>query len=146
LEGWSLYAEQLAVEIGAHKNPYSVLGYYQAQLFRACRLVVDTGIHDQKWTREQAIAYMYAHTGMSKTDVTAEIERYIVDPGQACAYKIGQLKILELRAKAQNSLGSAFSLKDFHNLILKNGAMPLEVMEQVVNRYIAEKKNLWSTY
>lgn len=136
MEGWALYAEQLAVEMKAHKDDYSLLGYYQAQLFRAVRLVVDTGIHAKKWTREQAIAYMLAHTGMPKGDVTAEIERYIVEPGQACAYKVGQLKILELREKARQSMGTDFSLKYFHNMILKNGAMPLEIMDKVNDDFI----------
>ncbi len=140
MEGWALYAEYLAVEMGAHKDAYSLLGYYQAQLFRAVRLVVDTGIHEKKWTREQAITYMLAHTGMPENDVVAEIERYIVDPGQACAYKIGQLKILELRKKAQVALGNRFSMKEFHHLLLTNGAMPLEVMEKVVESYIQAKK------
>ena len=140
MEGWALYAEQLAVEMSAHEDDYSLLGYYQAQLFRAVRLVVDTGIHEKKWTREQAIEYMIAHTGMPKGDVTAEIERYIVDPGQACAYKIGQLKILELREKTRQALGEKFSLKAFHHLILTNGSMPLEIMEKVVEDFIQQQK------
>ncbi len=140
LEGWALYAEHLAVEMNVHKDDYSLLGYYQAQLFRAVRLVVDTGIHDKKWTREQAIQYMLEHTGMPEGDVIAEIERYIVDPGQACAYKTGQLKILELRQKAQTEMGEKFSLKTFHRILLNNGAMPLEIMEKVIEEYIKAGK------
>jgi uncharacterized protein (DUF885 family) len=138
-EGWALYAETLAFEYGLHPDLISTLGYYQAQLFRASRLVVDTGIHSKKWTREQAITYMIAHTGMSDGEVVAEIERYIVDPGQACAYMTGMLKILELREKCKQSLGKHFVIQEFHELVLKNGAMPLEVLEQLVDQYLTEK-------
>ncbi|UOG72786.1 DUF885 domain-containing protein [Hymenobacter tibetensis] len=139
-EGWALYAERLASELGFEKDPYDNLGRLRAELFRAVRLVVDTGIHDQRWTREQAINYMHRTTGMALSDVTAEVERYIVMPGQACSYKVGMLKILELRARAQQTLGPKFDLRDFHDVVLKNGALPLEVLEQVVNEYIATKK------
>jgi len=140
VEGWALYAEQLAWEQGFEKDPYHNLGRLRAELFRAVRLVVDTGIHDQHWTREQAIDYMRRTTGMALSDVTAEIERYIVMPGQACAYKVGMLKILELRERAKTQLGPKFDLRDFHDAVLKNGSLPLEVLEQVVNDYIAAKK------
>src|SRR5690606_36640361 len=103
IEGWALYAEKLAWENGFLRNPYSELGYLQSELFRAVRLVVDTGIHHKRWTRRQAIDYMAAHTGMPLESVVSEIERYIVMPGQACAYKIGELKILELRDRAQKA-------------------------------------------
>ncbi len=139
-EGWALYAEQLAWELGFEKDPYDNLGRLRAELFRAVRLVVDTGMHDQRWTREQAIRYMRQTTGMAQTDVEAEIERYIVLPGQACAYKVGMLKILELRERARQQLGPKFDLRDFHDAVLQNGAMPLVVLEQVVNAYIAAKK------
>jgi uncharacterized protein (DUF885 family) len=138
-EGWALYAERLAWEAGFAKDPLVNLGRLQAEMFRAVRLVVDTGIHGKRWTREQAIAYMYANTGMGQDEVTAEIERYIVMPGQACAYKIGMLKILELREKAKQQLGNKFDIKDFHNVVLKNGAMPLSILEQVVEQYIQSK-------
>ena len=106
MEGWALYAEWLAKEAGWYANdPFGDLGRLQAELFRAVRLVVDTGIHEKRWTREQAIAYMRDKTGMGEKEVTAEIERYIVAPGQACAYKVGMLKIQELRARAQEQLG-----------------------------------------
>ncbi|WP_205701564.1 DUF885 domain-containing protein [Hymenobacter rigui] len=139
-EGWALYAERLASELGFEKDPYDNLGRLRAELFRAVRLVVDTGIHDQRWTREQAISYMRRTTGMALSDVTAEIERYIVMPGQACAYKVGMLKILELRERAKQQLGPKFDLRDFHDAVLKNGGLPLEILEQVVNDYIKVKK------
>ena len=105
-------------------------------MFRAVRLVVDTGIHFKKWTREEAIDYMVENTGMTTSEVTTEIERYIVMPGQACAYKIGMIKILELREKAKNELGEDFDLREFHNVVLKNGAVPLDILEQIVDDYI----------
>ena len=104
------------------------------------RLVVDTGIHAKHWTREQAIAYMREKTGMGEKEVTAEIERYIVEPGQACAYKVGMLKIQELRARAQKELGDKFDQREFHEAVLKNGALPLEILEEQVNDYIRRKK------
>ena len=139
-EGWALYAERLAWEAGFEKNPLDNLGRLQAEIFRAVRLVVDTGIHAKRWTREQAIEYMLANTGMPEAEVVAEIERYYVMPGQALAYKVGMIKILALREKAKQSLGPKFNLRDFHDAVLKNGAMPLEVLERVVDEYIAAKK------
>ncbi|MEP6809100.1 MAG: DUF885 domain-containing protein, partial [Chthoniobacterales bacterium] len=141
-EGWALYTEWLAKDAGWYEgDPFGDLGRLQAELFRAVRLVVDTGIHAQRWTREQAIAYMLEHTGMGEKEVTSEIERYIVAPGQACAYKVGMLKIQELRKRAQTELGDKFDQRDFHDVVLKNGALPLEVLEQQVNEYIARKKS-----
>jgi len=132
-EGWALYAEKLCREMGFYKDdPYSELGYLDSELFRAVRLVVDTGIHFKRWTREQAIEYMQAHTGIALESIISEIERYIVMPGQACAYKIGELKIVELRDKARQKLGSRFDLRQFHNVILKNGGMPLSLLERVI--------------
>ena len=138
-EGWALYAERLAVEQGYQENPFDRLGYLTSEVFRAVRLVVDTGIHNGKWTRERAIDYMLTNTGMPEGEVIAEIERYIVYPGQACAYKAGELKILELRHRAMVSLGADFDIKEFHNIMLTNGAMPLEVLEQLVDGWIASK-------
>jgi uncharacterized protein (DUF885 family) len=136
-EGWALYAEQLAWELGFYKNdPFGNLGRLQAEMFRAVRLVVDTGIHYKKWTREEAVAYMVENTGMNSTAVTTEIERYIVMPGQACAYKIGMMKILELRAHAKAALRNRFNLRDFHDVVLKNGAVPLIILEEIVEGYI----------
>ncbi|MBI4733023.1 MAG: DUF885 domain-containing protein [Chloroflexi bacterium] len=140
-EGWALYAEKLAREIGMYKDdPYSELGYLDSELFRAVRLVVDTGIHHKKWTREQAIEYMEAHTASAHETVVSEIERYIVMPGQACAYKIGEIKMVELRDKAKKALGDKFDLRKFHDVVLKNGSMPLNILEQVVDTYIAAVK------
>lgn len=138
VEGWALYSEQLAWELGFYKNdPFGNLGRLQAEMFRAVRLVVDTGIHYKKWTREEAIDYMVSNTGMTTTEVTTEIERYIVWPGQACAYKIGMMKILELRERAKNKLGNQFELKEFHNVVLKNGAVPLDILDEIVEDYIS---------
>ena len=140
-EGWALYCEWLAKQTGWYdKDPFGDLGRLQAELFRAVRLVVDTGIHAKHWTREQAIAYMRDKTGMGEKEVKAEIERYIVSPGQACAYKVGMLKIQELRARAQQQLGDKFDQREFHDTLLKNGALPLEILEEQVNDYIQKKK------
>jgi uncharacterized protein (DUF885 family) len=135
VEGWALYAERLAMENGMHETPYDELGALSAEVFRAVRLVVDTGLHAKRWTREQAIAYMIANAGLPEGDATAEIERYIVNPGQACAYKIGQLKILELRARAETRLRAAFDLRAFNDLVLSNGALPLDILDSVVARW-----------
>jgi uncharacterized protein (DUF885 family) len=140
-EGWALYAERLAWEYGFQKDPYSDLGRLQAEIFRAVRLVVDVGIHHKHWTREQAIDYMIEKTGMPEGDVVAEIERYIVWPGQACAYKVGQLKILQLRDYAKKELGDKFNIKEFHNVVLMNGSMPLSILEELVKQYVKEKKD-----
>ena len=136
-EGWALYAEKLAREQGFYQDdPYGELGYLDSELLRAVRLVVDTGIHFKHWTREQAIDYMDAHTASAHESVVSEIERYIVMPGQACAYKIGEIKLVELREKTKKDLGEKFDLRQFHNVVLKNGSMPLILLEQVVDDYI----------
>lgn len=136
-EGWALYAEQLAWELGFYKNdPFGNLGRLQAEMFRAVRLVVDTGIHHKKWTREEAIDYMVENTGMDRSTITTEVERYIVMPGQACAYKIGMMKILELREHAKAQLRNRFDLKEFHDVVLKNGSVPLTILEEIVQKYI----------
>lgn len=140
-EGWAMYSEQLAWELGFYTDdPVGNLGRLQSEMWRAARLVVDTGIHYKKWTRQQAIDYMVAQTGLTTSEVTTEIERYIVNPGQACAYKIGMMKILELRERAKTQLGEHFSLKQFHNVILQNGAVPLEILDKLVENYITEKQ------
>lgn len=139
-EGWALYSERLAWEAGFQKNPLDNLGRLQAEMFRAVRLVVDTGLHSKQWTREQAIAYMTEKTGMPETDVTAEIERYLVMPGQALAYKVGMLKILELRERAQAELGPEFDIKAFHDQVLRGGSMPLALLEQRIDAWIAKQK------
>lgn len=139
-EGWALYAETLAAEQGFQENPFDRLGYLNAQLFRAVRLVVDTGIHHKRWTREQAITYMKDNTGMLESSIVPEIERYIVQPGQACSYMIGQLKIMEIRKNAKNKLGDQFDLREFHNVILLNGMLPLDILERVVDSWILKKR------
>ncbi len=140
-EGWALYAEQFAAEIGMYKDdPWGDLGRLQLELLRAARLVVDTGLHAEGWSREQAIDYMVSTTGMVEADVTSEVERYLALPGQACAYKVGELKILELREKAKTALGPKFKLKDFHAVLLENGGVPLTLLEQLVREWIASVK------
>ncbi|TMP42398.1 DUF885 domain-containing protein [Pseudoalteromonas citrea] len=138
-EGWALYTEQLAWELGFQDEPLDNLGRLQAEIFRAVRLVVDTGIHAKQWTREQAITYMLENTGKAYSDVVAEVERYIVNPAQACSYKVGMIKILALREKAKTALGDKFELAEFHDAVLKNGAVPLTILEKIIDNYIAEK-------
>jgi uncharacterized protein (DUF885 family) len=137
IEGWGLYAEQLAAEQGFHATPLDRLGQLNYELFRAVRLVVDTGIHAERWTREQAIDYMVENTGMPEGEVVPEVERYIVNPGQACAYKIGQLKILEVRESARARLGERFDLREFHDVVLGNAHLPLEILERIVQEWAA---------
>ena len=139
-EGWGLYAEGLGKEMGFYQDPMSEFGMYSTQLWRAVRLVVDSGIHDKKWTREQAIQYFTDNALLSKRDATKEVERYFNWPGQATSYMIGQLKILELRDKARAELGDRFDIRDFHAVMLENGAVPLDVLEDLVEAYIAERK------
>ena len=136
-EGWALYSEQLAVEVGMTKNLYDELGVLQSEMFRANRLVVDTGMHFKRWTREEAMAYMKKTTGMSDTEVRVEIERYIVWPGQATSYKMGMLKILELRKKAKDALGEKFDIKEFHTVVLDQGIVPLFILEDIIDEWIA---------
>ena len=139
-EGWALYAEQLAWEMGLLEDPYDNIGRLQSELFRAVRLVVDTGIHSARWSREEAIDYMLANTGIAESDVVAEIERYFVLPGQATAYKVGMIKIQELRELAETELGERFDIREFHDVILTNGSMPLDILEELVVDYIEEVK------
>ncbi len=140
-EGWGLYAEALAKEMGMYEgDPTGDLGRLQAEIFRAARLVVDTGLHHKRWTREQAIDYMVGVTGESRAGITREVERYAVIPGQACAYKLGMLKIQELRAEAESALGDKFDIREFHDTILSIGDSPLPVLESTINAWIALKK------
>lgn len=139
VEGWALYAERLAWELGYQTDSLDNLGRLQAELFRAVRLVVDTGIHHKRWTREQAIDYMREKTGNAESDVISEIERYIADPGQALAYKVGMLKILQLRKKAKNARGESFDIREFHDAVLAHGPVPLTILVQLVDEYIAEE-------
>jgi uncharacterized protein (DUF885 family) len=136
-EGWALYAESLGKEMGMFDAPDQYFGHLNAELLRAVRLVVDTGLHDQGWTREQAIAYMRETLGQDETTARIAAERYMADPGQALGYKIGQLKIAELRQKAAAALGPKFALADFHRIVLEDGGMPLAVLEKKVDRWIA---------
>ena len=137
-EGWALYAEKTAAEdMGLYAdNPLGDLGRLQAEQFRAVRLVVDTGLHHKKWTREKAIDYMISKTGMTEANVTREIERYVVLPGQATAYKTGQLAIVRMRGKAEVALGADFNLREFNEMILEDGAMPLGILDKNVDRWI----------
>ena len=140
VEGWGLYAETLWDELGMETDPYQRFGGINADQYRAIRLVVDTGIHARGWTREQAIRYMLDNSGVSETQATTEVERYIANPGQALAYKIGQLKILELRARAERELGRRFDLREFHAQVLMTGALPLAVLERKIDDWIASRR------
>ncbi|MEM6818940.1 MAG: DUF885 domain-containing protein [Pseudomonadota bacterium] len=140
IEGWGLYSEQLAWEIGFTVDPLDNLGRLQAEMWRAVRLVVDTGMHAKRWTREEAIEYMLEHTGISEADVVVEIERYLVLPGQALGYKIGMRKILELRSNAIEALGDDFDLREFHDQVLGYGSLPLPILERVIDEWVASKQ------
>lgn len=139
VEGWALYSETLGYPMGFYKDPYQHFGTLDDEMLRAMRLVVDTGIHAKGWTREQAIDYMLANSGMGRTDATAEVERYIAMPSQALAYKVGALKIQELRDKAKSALGAKFDIREFHDQVLNTGALPLPVLEEKIDRWIASK-------
>jgi len=139
-EGWALYAETLGYDMGFYKDPYQRMGTLSDEMLRAMRLVVDTGIHTKGWTRDQSIKYMMDHSDISKTDATAEVERYIAIPSQATAYKIGALTIQKLRRKAEAELGPKFDIREFHAQVLMTGALPLAILEQKIDRWIAEKK------
>jgi hypothetical protein len=135
-EGWGLYSEKLGKEMGGFKDPYSEFGGLSTELWRAVRLVVDTGLHSKRWSRERAVTYLRDNSLLSERDVNREINRYITNPGQATSYKIGELKISELRARAERELGPRFDVRDFHAVVLDNGSMPLAVLEQQVDGYI----------
>ena len=138
-EGWGLYSELIPKEIGFYKDPYSDFGRLAMELWRACRLVVDTGIHTKKWTREQGIEYYVSNTPNAKSDAVKMVERHIVMPSQATAYKVGMIKILDLRAKAKKALGDKFDIRKFHDVVLTSGALPLNVLEDMVDDYIAKE-------
>jgi uncharacterized protein (DUF885 family) len=140
-EGWALYAESLGDEMGFYKDPYQKFGNLSFEMLRACRLVVDTGLHAYHWTRDRAIDYMVANSGLTREDVTAEIDRYIVWPGQATAYKVGELKIKALRARAKTELGDRFDLRRFHNAVIDSGAVPLQVLALQIDEWIAREKS-----
>jgi uncharacterized protein (DUF885 family) len=140
VEGWGLYAERLGKDIGFYQDPYSDYGRLEADIWRAIRLVVDTGVHSQGWTRDQMVEYFHDHSNIDETSIQSEVDRYIAWPGQALAYKIGQLKILELRARAQTALGDKFDIRAFHDQVLDAGALPLDVLEQRIDAWIAAQK------
>ncbi|MDG2172222.1 MAG: DUF885 domain-containing protein [Flavobacteriaceae bacterium] len=140
-EGWGLYSEFLANDMGIYRNEYEQFGKLTYEMWRACRLVVDTGIHAMGWTRDQAVEYMSKNTALSLHEINTEVDRYISWPGQALSYKIGEIKIRELREKAKNSLGNKFDIRDFHEVILSQGTVTLSILEQRINNYINKTKN-----
>jgi uncharacterized protein (DUF885 family) len=139
-EGWALYSEQLGKEVGFYKDPYNDYGRLEDQQLRAIRLVVDTGIHYKHWTRDQVVQYFHDHSAVDEVNVQSETNRYISWPAQALSYKMGQLKILELRARAQKELGSKFDIREFHDQVIDSGALPLDVLDQQINDWIAQKQ------
>ena len=136
-EGWGLYAEQLGKDVGFYRDPYSDYGRLENDVWRAIRLVVDTGVHSEHWTRQQMVDYFHEHSTIDEPNVQAEVDRYIVWPGQALGYKVGQLKLLELRSRAQKQLGAKFDLRAFHDQVLDSGALPLDVLDQRITAWIA---------
>jgi uncharacterized protein (DUF885 family) len=140
VEGWALYSERLGKEVGFYQDPYSDYGRLEADIWRAIRLVVDTGVHSEGWTRDQMVAYFHDHSAIDETTIQTEVDRYIAWPGQALAYKIGQLKILALRDRAQKALGAKFDLRAFHDQVIDSGALPLDVLEQRIDAWIAQSK------
>jgi uncharacterized protein (DUF885 family) len=139
-EGWALYSERLGKEIGFYEDPYNEYGRLEADIWRAIRLVVDTGVHSKHWTRQQMVDFFREHSAIDETNIQAEVDRYIAWPGQALGYKMGQLKILELRQRAQTALGPKFDLKAFHDVVLDSGALPMDVLERQVDAWIATQK------
>jgi uncharacterized protein (DUF885 family) len=139
-EGWGLYAERLGKDVGFYTDPYSDYGRLEGDIWRAIRLVVDTGVHSEHWNRQQMVDYFHAHSSIDDTNVQAEVDRYIAWPAQALGYKVGQLKFLELRAKAQKALGPKFDIRGFHDTILDSGALPLDIVEQRVDAWIASQQ------
>ncbi len=137
-EGWALYCESLGKELGLYTDPFQYFGRLSQEMHRAIRLVVDTGIHAEKWTREQAIQYSMDHEADSEASITAEIERYMANPGQALSYKIGEIKIRELRDLAKEKLGDKFDIREFHNQVLSTGCVPLEILERKIRNWITD--------
>jgi uncharacterized protein (DUF885 family) len=140
VEGWALYSEHLGVEMGVYRTPYEHFGRLSLEMWRACRLVVDTGLHVMRWTRDRAIAYLHDNTALSQTAIEGEIDRYIGCPAQALGYKIGEMRIRQLRARAEASLGPKFDLRTFHDAILLQGPMPLDILERQIDRWIKSQR------
>ena len=136
-EGWALYAEKLGFDLGLYKDPFQHYGHLQAELFRAARLVVDTGIHAYNWQRDKAIAYMAGRGGLDQDFAVSEVDRYFSNPSQALGYMLGQRKFLELRARAEKTLGPKFDVRDFHAVVIDSGSLPLAVLEKLVDEWIA---------
>ena len=138
VEGWGLYSESLGTEMGFYNTPYNKFGQLSYEMWRAVRLVVDTGMHHKRWTRQQAIDFFHENTGLTDLNIISEVDRYIVWPGQALAYKIGELKIKELRAHATEALGSQFDIREFHDTVLGQGALPLNLLEERITSWVEE--------
>ena len=141
VEGWALYTEWLGIEMGIYTTPYEHFGRLSYEMWRACRLVIDTGIHAKGWTRDQAVAFLADNTSLSLTNVENEINRYIAWPGQALGYKLGERKIRELRRRAEDTLGAEFDVRAFHDAVLANGALPLPILAREIDRFIARSLN-----
>jgi uncharacterized protein (DUF885 family) len=139
-EGWALYCEKLGKEMGIYLTPYDEFGRESYEMWRAARLVIDTGVHHKGWTREQAVKYLADHTALSQHEVETEVDRYISWPGQALSYKLGEIKILELRALAEKELGKDFDIRKFHDAVLEIGSVPLPLLEQHIRDFIAAQK------
>jgi uncharacterized protein (DUF885 family) len=139
VEGWALYAEHLGVEMGLYRDAFEHFGRLSFEIWRACRLVVDTGLHAKGWTREQAVSYLREHTALGAGFIEAEVDRYIGWPAQALGYKLGELRIRALREKAERALGERFELRDFHDVVLRGGPMPLDLLEREVDRWISAR-------
>jgi uncharacterized protein (DUF885 family) len=140
VEGWGLYSEHLGIEMGIYDTPEKNMGRLSYEMWRACRLVVDTGIHAKGWTKEQAVSFMKENTALTDANIDAEVNRYISNPGQALAYKLGELKLLELRAKAEKELGPKFDVRRFHDAVLGQGAVPLDALAAQIDAWIAAEK------
>jgi len=140
VEGWALYSERLGKEVGFYQDPYSDFGRLDADMWRAIRLVVDTGVHAQHWTRQQMVDYFHEHSALDEPTVQSEVDRYIGWPSQALAYKAGQMKILELRERSRKALGERFDLRAFHDQVLDAGAIPLDLLDARINLWIASRK------
>ena len=140
VEGWGLYSEHLGIELGIYDTPEKDMGRLSYEMWRACRLVVDTGLHAQGWTKDQALAFMKANTALTDANIEAEVNRYITNPGQALAYKLGELKILALRQRAETELGAKFDVRRFHDAVLEHGAVPLDLLDTQIDAWIAREQ------